>query len=271
MLISVITVNYNNKAGLERTLQSLYEQSFSDFEVIVIDGGSTDGSRLVIESNNLKIAFWVSEKDNGIYHAMNKGIHMARGRFLFFLNSGDVLYNNAVFKNVEPYLSNSELIYGNLMISEPVRNWEKKYNEPLSVEYFTRDTLPHQGSFIDKTLFERIGLYDESLKIVADWKFFLEAVCIYNVNTLYVDSIISYYDYTGLSSRPEFYALQAKEKRTVLSNLFPMYIDSIYELHTLREKKNFYDSFSNDFLVQKYFALKLKWRAVKKRFFRQIH
>ncbi|RZK26095.1 MAG: glycosyltransferase [Flavobacterium sp.] len=264
-LFSIITVNYNNATGLQKTMQSVFGQSFTDFEFIVIDGGSEDGSKLLLETNSSTITYWVSEKDTGIYNAMNKGIKASKGDYLFFLNSGDTLHDAFVLKNAAPYLKQSELIYGNLLIAEPARKWVKKYNEKLSLEYFTRDTLPHQGSFIHRALFERFGLYDETLKIVADWKFFLEAICKYNVRALYIDQVISSYDYTGISSRPEFYALQAHEKRTVLAKLFPLQIDSIYELHALRERKQYFDSFEKDLFVQKYFGLKLRWKALKKK------
>ena len=89
MKLSVITINYNNAEGLAKTMDSVFRQRFSDFEYIVIDGGSTDGSKDLIVNNQDKIAYWCSEKDSGIYNAMNKGIREASGEYLLFLNSGD--------------------------------------------------------------------------------------------------------------------------------------------------------------------------------------
>ena len=83
-LITIITVNYNNETGLEKTLKSVCTQSYNDFEYIVIDGGSTDGSLEIIERYKSFISYWVSEKDNGVYHAMNKGINRAKGDFILF-------------------------------------------------------------------------------------------------------------------------------------------------------------------------------------------
>ncbi len=91
MLLSIITINYNDKFGLERTIKSVQEQTFTNFEHIIIDGGSTDGSKEVIEANKNSFSYWVSEPDKGIYNAMNKGIKEAKGEYLFFLNSGDHL------------------------------------------------------------------------------------------------------------------------------------------------------------------------------------
>lgn len=264
--LSIITINYNNADGLQKTMQSVFAQSFTNYEFLIVDGASTDGSKNLLEKNTGRITFWVSEKDDGIYNAMNKGIKKASGEYVIFLNSGDVLYEPNVLERALPFLKNADLVYGDLVINEKDREWTKYYNESLDLEYFTRDTLPHQGSFIKKSLFEQIGLYDETLKIVGDWKFFLQAVCIYKVRALYINQVISVYDYTGISSSPEFYSLQKKEKDATLDELFPLHIGSIRELHALRKKKGFYESFEKDFFVQKYFGAKLKWKAIQRKF-----
>ena len=93
MKLSIITINYNNREGLKRTIESVVNQTFTDFEWILIDGGSTDGSKELIEQYSNRFSYWVSEPDNGIYNAMNKGLRAAKGDYLQFLNSGDRLYN----------------------------------------------------------------------------------------------------------------------------------------------------------------------------------
>ena len=98
--LSIITINYNNLAGLQKTFESVFNQTFQDFEYIVIDGGSTDGSKELIEQYHDKIDYWVSEPDSGIYNAMNKGIVRANGEYLQFLNSGDSLLGENILKNV---------------------------------------------------------------------------------------------------------------------------------------------------------------------------
>jgi len=266
MLLSIITINYNNADGLKATLQSIKNQTFKEYELIIIDGGSTDSSKEEIKKYENKLVYWVSEKDSGIYNAMNKGIRVAKGDYLFFLNSGDTFFNDEVLQKVKPFLKETGLVYGNIQIDEPKKKWIKFYNERLDFEYFTRDTLPHQGCFIKRSLFTQIGLYDERLKIAADWKFFLQAICVYQVSSLYIDQVISNYDYSGISSSPEYYTLQKEEKDKILNELFPLHIDSLRELHALRNRKNFYDSFEKDFFVKKYFGAKLKWKAVKRKF-----
>lgn len=103
MKLSIITINLNNKDGLEKTIESVVSQTFTDYEFIIIDGGSTKGDVELIKEYENKISYWVSEKDSGIYNAQNKGIKQARGEYLYFLNSGDALYENTtlekVFKN----------------------------------------------------------------------------------------------------------------------------------------------------------------------------
>jgi glycosyltransferase involved in cell wall biosynthesis len=98
MLLSIITINYNNLSGLEKTIQSVLNQTLKNFEFIIIDGGSTDGSKEYNQEKNEFIDCWVSESDNGIYHAMNKGIKMAKGEYCLFLNSGDYLVDSEVSK-----------------------------------------------------------------------------------------------------------------------------------------------------------------------------
>ena len=100
MKISIITINLNNVSGLENTLSSVRAQTFRDFEQIVVDGGSSDGSVDVIRANSDWIAQWISEPDSGIYNAMNKGVRMASGDYLLFLNSGDCLASPKVLENV---------------------------------------------------------------------------------------------------------------------------------------------------------------------------
>lgn len=98
--LTIITINLNNKAGLQTTIDSVIAQTYKDFEWIIIDGGSTDGSKELIEKYTNYIKYWVSEPDKGIYNAMNKGIKVAEGEYLQFLNSGDSLFSNSVLSDI---------------------------------------------------------------------------------------------------------------------------------------------------------------------------
>ena len=104
MKYSIITVNLNNACGLEDTIISVFNQTCHDYEFLIIDGGSTDNSRTIIEQYQNQINYWVSEPDNGIFNAMNKGIKASRGEYLIFMNSGDCFYNGKVLEDSLPYL-----------------------------------------------------------------------------------------------------------------------------------------------------------------------
>ncbi|WP_373940767.1 glycosyltransferase [Polaribacter sejongensis] len=113
--ITIITINYNNLLGLKKTMQSVFDQTYKDVEYVIIDGGSTDGSKEYILDNAEKLAYWVSEPDNGIYNAMNKGIAKATGEYLLFLNSGDFLCDNYVLSKFSLELKDADIYYGNLI------------------------------------------------------------------------------------------------------------------------------------------------------------
>ena len=100
MKFSIITINYNNKDGLEMTINSVLGQSFQGFEYIIIDGGSTDGSIDIIKKYESRIDYWVSEPDNGVYNAMNKGIRKATGDYINFMNSGDAYHSSSALGTV---------------------------------------------------------------------------------------------------------------------------------------------------------------------------
>ena len=116
--LSIITINYNNLEGLKRTVESVVNQTWHEFEYIIIDGASNDGSAAYIESQSHHFDYWESEKDSGIYNAMNKGIKVATGEYLLFLNSGDHLFNDSVLEQNHQYLKIYDLVYFDLQIVE---------------------------------------------------------------------------------------------------------------------------------------------------------
>ena len=165
--ISVITINYNEKEGLRKTIQSVVGQTYADIEYIVIDGGSTDGSKELIETYQDKIHYWISEPDSGIYNAMNKGIRAATGDYLLFMNSGDCFFEQDTVSKAEKLMVDDYGIYYGDLIYFNKR--KKKYEDwifpnKLSLGFFIENSLPHQGSFIKRSLFESISMYNENLK-----------------------------------------------------------------------------------------------------------
>jgi glycosyltransferase involved in cell wall biosynthesis len=181
MQLSVVTINFNNKEGLEKTLSSVFGQSFSDFEFIIIDGGSADGSLEIIKHNSENINYWVSEKDNGIYDAMNKGIAKATGDYLLFLNSGDHLLDSLVLQKCADFMNQfpvEDIYYGDMFfINDPHATGKKKrhwkHPEKLTLPFFKRSTINHQASIIKASLFKEFGFYPEAYKLAADYWLYL--------------------------------------------------------------------------------------------------
>jgi len=234
--LSIITINRNNSDGLKRTIESVVCQTFRDFEYIVIDGASTDGSVEVIKQYEDKITYWVSEPDSGIYNAMNKGIEKARGEYCLFLNSGDSLIGNTILEKVFNLNVSEDILYGDLMVIESKKKWEKTYPDKLTFEYFLKDTLSHPSSFIKKKLFETAGKYNETNKIVSDWEFFILVVNKYNCTYKHLPFVISEFIYDGISSLPDNSNIILQEKNNVLKKYFPCFTENYAELMALRQQ-----------------------------------
>ena len=199
MKLSIITINYNNKSGLQKTIDSVICQTWRDFEWIIIDGGSTDGSKELIEQYQQHFSYWCSEPDKGVYNAMNKGIAKAKGEYLQFLNSGDSFHQTDVLERVSTYLAqNIDIVYGDLNYVSENSNFVVRYPEKLSIHYFLIHSIGHPSSYIKAELLKNNG-YREEFKIVSDWyrflEWFRERRIFHHINVLVTD-----YDTTGISS-----------------------------------------------------------------------
>ena len=172
MKVSIITINYNNDKGLSKTIESIVSQSARDYEWIVIDGGSSDDSINLLERNKDRFSFWVSEKDNGIYNAMNKGIIHASGDYIIFMNSGDSFLHSKVLQDVIPLLD-KDIVAGSVLLA----GTKKRMMPPnkLTPWWILNYNIPHQAEFIRRSLFSVIGLYAEDLLILSDLEFNLRA------------------------------------------------------------------------------------------------
>ena len=229
MKLSVITVNYNNKAGLQRTIDSVVCQTWRDFEWIVIDGGSTDGSKELLEQYQQHFAYWCSEPDGGVYNAMNKGIARAKSDYLLFLNSGDALYDENVLQTIDDIHSSADIITGQA-IRMDTNELLRQYDKNLLMQLYL-DTLNHQATFIKRELFKDT-CYDESLKIVSDWKFWLEAILWKRASVDVVDIIVTKQDMTGISSDQK---KEYEERECVLQQLMPNVLkDSLDSFQKIR-------------------------------------
>ena len=223
MRYSIITINYNDKEGLSRTIKSVINQTSKDFEYIVIDGGSTDGSVDIIKQNANHIDYWVSEKDKGVYNAMNKGIAQAKGDYLVFMNSGDCFHMPDVLTLMSDYQEDiicGKVFKGNTTIPSG------HYKPTITLVDLMRGSLPHQAMFIKRELMVKHP-YDENYKILSDWKFCIQALVFDNCTFRNSDVVVADYDISGISTNSN--GLLAKEREIILKELFPQRIIEDYE------------------------------------------
>lgn len=225
MKISIITVNFNDNSGLGKTLRSSIALTLPptcEKEIIVIDGGSTDSSVDILKKHSDKITFWISEKDRGIFHAMNKGVAHATGDFCIFMNSGDTFASEDVLEKIfaspSPDLLSADVISGGTFYVDPKNNSEEFGPPPknLSLGFFYNKTLQHQSSFI-KTSRLRQFPYDESLKITADIRFWIQCLILDEGKYISTDVPVAKFDLSGVAARPE--GAEGGEVRKIFSDL----------------------------------------------------
>lgn len=236
MKLSIITINRNNAQGLKKTMQSVVEQTSTDIEYIVVDGASTDESVDIIKSfADQRLIRWVSERDNGIYNAMNKGIGMAQGEYVMILNSGDYLATPQVIEQMNEKLVDKgqpEILYGNMIKIWPDGKTRRDYQ--LSVNYslfdFYQSTLNPDGTYIRRSLFQQFGPFDETMKICSDWAWMLKTIGLGGVKPSRVNIDTLYFDMTGVSESGERsrQTIQ-KERRQVLQQTLPAPVLADYD------------------------------------------
>ena len=276
MKLSIITINLNNASGLIRTINSVVCQSSTDFEYIIIDGGSNDGSIEIIKSftdlspglhkNKLSysnkrsaigkfdlnpIVYWISEPDKGIYHAMNKGILVASNDYVQFLNSGDTLANSDVIEKMLKLPPYKNILIGN-MLKRFTDNRILRYKgiEKPTLFTFYRGTINHSSTFVKRDLFEKYGFFDERLQIVADWKWYLITVGLNNEQVHYRNIDVTLFDMTGISNTHS--DLAKIERRKVLEEMLPLKILTDYD--------NYCDSINTILRLNNYWVTrKLLW------------
>jgi glycosyltransferase involved in cell wall biosynthesis len=225
--ITVIIACKNEKETIERTLLSIINQTYKNFEIIIMDGASTDGTLDIIEKYGNYISHCASKKDGGIYYAMNQGISFAYGDFLYFLNAGDTLYSDKIFeiliKNIEKY-PKTEMFWGDVCINYPdgktVNNSFSDFNNVYS---FFETFICHQSTFYKRSLFEKFGNYDTKLKIAADIDFNMKLLVENNIETVYIPTVISNFYRNGASSDIKNQDLMQKENNEVFKRYYPFY------------------------------------------------
>ncbi len=214
MKLSIITINYNNKIGFQTTLDSVLKQRFSNFEWIVIDGGSNDGSKELIQKSSSYISYCVSEPDKGIYNAMNKGVMASHGDYLMFLNSGDSLHDDTVLEQVVPLLLDKDIYVGRINSIGKTNDSEEEqadFSPEGILRKLTFTWIPHQASFFKRTFFEEYGLYREDKKIASDWWAYFSSIVLGKATIASIPILISDYDTKGISATQHSYAIQEQE------------------------------------------------------------
>ncbi|MCC6710909.1 MAG: glycosyltransferase [Candidatus Pacebacteria bacterium] len=201
-LISVITINLNNATGLKKTIKSVIEQS-EKVEFIIIDGKSTDNSLDIISSFNKKIDYFVSEKDSGIYNAMNKGVKIANGEYLYFLNSGDIFFKNDVITKLLQLIkkyNQPDFIYGDTLVSYTNEKNNYVIRKELSLSNLKRGKkIPQQAYFTKKELIEKF-MFDENYSLAADFDLICKIFLNKDLLSIKINEIICNFNGEGASS-----------------------------------------------------------------------
>lgn len=233
--ISIVTINFNNLEGLKKTVESIINQKNIDFEYIIIDGGSTDGSYNYLESQSSKIDYWVSESDSGIYNAMNKGIKASNGEYLLFLNSGDILVDDENILNIcEEKLEGDIVAFDCFLERNNKIVGKRTHIESPSLFYVYKRGLKHQSTFIKRTLFDNIGLYNENYKIASDYEFWIRCFLVPKITSKGFPVALSVYKLGGLSEVVGW----SKEFNQIDQELLPHLIEDFRQFEKLLPYQN---------------------------------
>lgn len=240
VLISIVTINRNNLNGLIRTVESVLMQSHQEFKWYIIDGMSTDGSIDYINNINFKNLTTLIEADNGIYHAMNKGINLVDSDSLvLFLNSGDCLYADNILFEISKINNCPDIIYGDYSI-KMVNNKLKRIYQPefLNIIWLFNKTINHQSYLIKGSLLKKFN-FDCLYKVCADWAQLMKILINEgNINILRIPLVISIYEIGGFSDKNN--ELRINERRKFLKiNLSSSLYDSFENIGGLVTKPNF--------------------------------
>lgn len=192
--ISIITVTFNSRKTIQATIDSYLNQDYPNKELIIIDGKSSDGTIDIIKKNEKHLTYWISEKDDGIPDALNKGIEASRGDWLYFLNSDDVFYSNTIlsrifFKDLRVF----DMIYGNVIL----KSSGLKFNGEYDLEKLMSGNICHQAQFFNKKIISKIGYFNTAYKLLSDYDYTVRAFTSKDVKVAYIDEIITLFDDSG--------------------------------------------------------------------------
>ncbi|MBQ8270128.1 MAG: glycosyltransferase [Bacteroidaceae bacterium] len=210
--ISVVTVCLNNLAELKRTVDSVVAQTYADFEFVVVDGGSTDGCKEYIESVG-RVDRRISERDSGVYNAMNKGARLATGKYILYLNSGDIFYSNDALAKAAALIDDADYYMGIVRRVPDTDAMPPFLHIPpavMTIEYCLNNSIPHQATYIKRELLEKRP-YNEKHKIVSDWEHFFESWALDGCSYSMLDVVVAEFYCGGISSNEEKCAMERNE------------------------------------------------------------
>ena len=224
-LISVITVAFNAEKYIEQCIQSVIDQSYDNFEYVIIDGDSTDATKNIIKKYQDKLSYWHSKKDRGLAHAFNEGISHSLGKWLLFLNSDDFFVNLNVLEKMSAPLSmngKADVVFGQVILSRDIS--PKKIGGPYGApfrwkQFLMRDTIPHQAAFTNRSLFEEEGLFDERFKIAVDYEHYIRAGS--KLNAVYNPTLVAFMRDGGLSQENIIQTLKELHKARSVNKVLP--------------------------------------------------
>jgi len=219
--LSIITINFNNAKGLCKTIESVVQQTSFDFEYIIIDGGSTDGSLDFIKQYESGISYWVSEPDKGIYNAMNKGLQVAKGEYCLLLNSGDYLYEKNSIEQTICQIENDSMIVACLLQTQGGILYPNARIAGKRLPFVNIDYPIQQATYIKLDLFKKYGYFNEENKIVSDIEFYLITLDIHNEKYQTIAKVLSYFEGGGISSQRENQGKMEKEFKEMYNRHFP--------------------------------------------------
>ena len=210
MKVSLITISYNKEKEIRQTIESVLNQDYPDIEYIIVDGGSNDGTLTIIESFKPHLTKFISEPDNGIYHAINKGIDLATGEIIGLVHAGDMLFNDHVISDlVKCFIkTGSDIVYGNTILVDPINTVKVKRvfeGGEFNPRRFLSGWMPsHSSVYIKRKIFQKYGNYRLDMSIASDYELLLRFMYKNKVNSSYYKGLVTRFRLGGISNKNVF-------------------------------------------------------------------
>jgi glycosyltransferase involved in cell wall biosynthesis len=254
LFLSIVTICKNNLEGLRKTLESVRNQTNKQFEFLVIDGNSNDGTREYIEKNNTYITKFISEPDFGIYDAQNKGIKIASGEYILFLNSGDVLLNDSTLEELLSHIKNHVvkkigIYYSDVFLKKENQLYKKTYKKILSAFYLSNEIINHQSQIIQTKILQK-NLFDLKYKLASDYELFLRLVFKNKINYMHLDMVISIYDLSGVSTTMSGIETYQSEHSEIRKIYFPDEVSRVLDLQFYQDSVQLTNALESDKILK---------------------